>query len=871
MEGFKAQATLEFIVQYSSELIILAAAVAAVYLISIPSGQQTLGNSPSYCYITPNLNCYQLIVTSNAVATSITVFFTNNIGKSIYLPSNSLYVAPTAASSFTAGTCNTTVLKSGKSASCTVSLQNFKISTGIQIEPSFFVSYKVCNDASCSNPNTLQTINTSGSATSFAVTSTISTSTTSTTTTSSTTSTTSTTTILPQLTVYASASSGVIFLGSSSTLTATASGGVSPYTYNWYEEAPGLSSYTAIPGATSTSYIFQAPYQDGTYSFIASATDSESPAHTSNSLPVNVIVKSGGTYAYVVDTVSNNVSIVDTSTNTVVGTIPKSQKPVSLNGFEDVAVAPSGTYAYTTNFLPNNVSIIDTATNTVVGQINSANFDGPTGVAFAPSGTYAYVENYNANTTTIISTATNSVVGQITGLAYPMFVAFAPSGTYAYVTDYNSTNVTIISTATNSVTGNIVGMSYNGTVGAEGIAFAPNGTYAYVVYSNIDNVSIIDTATNSIDVISVNPEAPAQNGYGTVGFNYPVGVAFSPSGTYAYISNSGSNNIVIVNTITTFITNSINSTEPLNSTNVTGILNDPMGIAFAPNGTYAYVSNYGSGALSVINTATNTVLNSIPQSVTPFYEPTGVAFSPSGTYAYIANTANILIVNTATNTVTGAINSGLGIPTRTLVLDVAFAPNGTYAYATSYPAHNISIINTATNSVTGHISFGANYPVAVAFSPSGTYAYATDVNSSSSSGPGYSHDNVIIINTATNTITGLIKGNFDNPQGVAFAPNGAYAYVVNLVSGIGAPNVSIINTATNSVTGAINSNSLFNSLGVAFAPNGAYAYVTNAYSGTAPHTANLYGNMIIINTATNSVTGAINSGFNYPYAVAISP
>ena len=60
--------------------------------------------------------------------------------------------------------------------------------------------------------------------------------------------------------------------------------------------------------------------------------------------------------------VSNNVSVIDTATNTVIGApIPVGTSPVG------VAVNPSGTQVYVANMGSNNVSVIDTATNAVIG------------------------------------------------------------------------------------------------------------------------------------------------------------------------------------------------------------------------------------------------------------------------------------------------------------------------------------------------------------------------------------------------------------------------------------------------------------------------------------------------------------------------
>ena len=83
-----------------------------------------------------------------------------------------------------------------------------------------------------------------------------------------------------------------------------------------------------------------------------------------------------------------------------------------------------------------------------------------------------------------------------------------------------------------------------------------------------------------------------------------------------------------------FVTdNTLNLESIVNTINLgTG---HPIGVAFSPSGTYAYVANCGGYCISgpnanimVIDTATNTIANIIP--LGPHYRPSGVAFSPDG-------------------------------------------------------------------------------------------------------------------------------------------------------------------------------------------------------------------------------------------------
>jgi YVTN family beta-propeller protein len=72
-------------------------------------------------------------------------------------------------------------------------------------------------------------------------------------------------------------------------------------------------------------------------------------------------------------------------------------------------------------------------------------------------------------------------------------------------------------------------------------------------------------------------------------------------------------------------------------------------IAITPDGTHAYVVNSSSGTVSVIATATNTVVG-IPVGIAPL----GVATTPDGQHAYVTNDGfgTVSVIATSTNTVT---------------------------------------------------------------------------------------------------------------------------------------------------------------------------------------------------------------------------
>ena len=64
-------------------------------------------------------------------------------------------------------------------------------------------------------------------------------------------------------------------------------------------------------------------------------------------------------FAYVVNQLSDNVSVIDIATDMVVATIPVGDEPST------VAITPDGKKAYVPNYQSLSVSVIDIATNTV--------------------------------------------------------------------------------------------------------------------------------------------------------------------------------------------------------------------------------------------------------------------------------------------------------------------------------------------------------------------------------------------------------------------------------------------------------------------------------------------------------------------------
>jgi YVTN family beta-propeller protein len=82
-------------------------------------------------------------------------------------------------------------------------------------------------------------------------------------------------------------------------------------------------------------------------------------------------------------------------------------------------------------------------------------------------------------------------------------------------------------------------------------------------------------------------------------------------------------------------TNTLTDTIPI-PIGPSDLLNTPRAVVVAPDGKYAYVSDNSSNLVSVINTATNKVVLSIP--VGP--NPIGITITPNGQYVYVADNSD---------------------------------------------------------------------------------------------------------------------------------------------------------------------------------------------------------------------------------------
>jgi YVTN family beta-propeller protein len=285
--------------------------------------------------------------------------------------------------------------------------------------------------------------------------------------------------------------------------------------------------------------------------------------------------------------------------------------------------------------------------------------------------------------------------------------------------------------------------------------------FAYIPNSGNNNVSVIDTATTPPSVVATVLAGTSPHG---------VALVVSGSESFTFITNFGSDNVSVIRTYR----DSSNNNVIFEKVRDIRVGKNPYGIAVDPAGTFAYVTNSGDATVSKIDLGTYSVTATIPVGSNPI----GIVVNPDGSEVYAVNNSSgtVSVIKTADNTI-NTVAVGIN------PFGVAVNPAGTFVYVTNSGGNSLSVINTVDYSVTTKSDFHLATPSGVAVNPSGTLVYITN----------YSSGTVSLFNASSNTITNPNIGVGINPIGVSLSVDGMYTYVVSSFSGT----VAVIDNSTN--------------------------------------------------------------------------
>ena len=338
---------------------------------------------------------------------------------------------------------------------------------------------------------------------------------------------------------------------------------------------------------------------------------------------------------------------------------------------QSIAVDPTGKFAYVANAGCNggatgyvSMYTINPTTGALapIGPpVTSLDYTAES-VTIDPSGKFVYVANagddyssdgsvvsYTINATTEALTSTGAIMGNCPGLCVPESVALDPSGKFAYVPNGGGESNGVAMYTINATTGSLTS---TGMIPVEGFAVSvavhPSGKFAYAA-----NANNTPGMAGNVSMYTINATTGALTSIETVetgtifGEPNPNAMAVDPTGSFAYVANSGSNNVSMYSINTT--------TGILTSLGLIASGTNPLSVAVDPTGKFAYVTNSGSNDVSMYTiNATTGVLTSTGM-VAAGQSPTSIAIHPSGNFAYVTNSGSNDVSIYSIDGVTGAL------------------------------------------------------------------------------------------------------------------------------------------------------------------------------------------------------------------------
>jgi len=315
--------------------------------------------------------------------------------------------------------------------------------------------------------------------------------------------------------------------------------------------------------------------------------------------------------------------------------------------------------------------------------------------------------------------------------------------------------------------------------------------------------------------------------------------ALSAQADLAYVVNGGSSSVSVIDTST----NSVVDTVSVGSSPIQMVINPAGTRAYVTYGVSVYSDygsgySYGDGAVSVIDTSNNSVIATLTLQYN--ISSSALVVNPTGTRLYI------LSYKESMNGYYGRVVSGLvsviDTSSNRVMANIQVPIRNGSLYESTIPCFFIdpsgahlyvddSVIDTVTNS----IEPGLVAPPCGIYNPAGTRLYA-----STTAG-------VSVINTSNNGVIATVGLAY--ARSLAINPAGTRLYAVSGYS------VSVIDTSTNRVTATVGVGSPIN--------------ITVNRSGSHVYVVNDSGDVSVIDTSNNSVVAMIVVG-SHPNKILVN-
>ena len=296
----------------------------------------------------------------------------------------------------------------------------------------------------------------------------------------------------------------------------------------------------------------------------------------------------------------------------------------------------------------------------------------PEDLAINPNTNKVYVAIPETREIQVIDGFTDQVIQKISIGAFPGTIVLNPTTNKIYVASPETDIIYVIDGLTNKITGKIEAGPFVGDMALDTNEFGGLSALLFVTNQGNDSISIIDDAKGKV-VSNIKTRTS------------PFGIGVDTIKNRAYITTNLGVDIIDYNTNL--------------ERNVTGTYHDnivvgyiPTGIIVNSNTSRAYITNSASNTVSVIDTMSNEPLYEIGVGLFPY----SIAFNPINKMIYVSNTGTNTVSLINSTIKKELINSTIGvseIPIDSIAYDVAVNPKTNMVYLANSESQTISTMN----------------------------------------------------------------------------------------------------------------------------------------------------------------------------------
>ena len=300
----------------------------------------------------------------------------------------------------------------------------------------------------------------------------------------------------------------------------------------------------------------------------------------------------GAATLFVTNTKSDSISVIDTNTFEVVGTIPLGRgKP------NRVVFHPEGRWAWVVYDKSHDLGVVDAEARKLVKRVKIGG--NPYNLNFTPDGRHLLVLDWSSDTSNdeviFYDLAAEKIDGRVEVSTWPAHGVFSRDGKRLYVSGETAGDLTVIDVATRTT----VARHVHGGGDAMGLALTADGKTLYAAAGENKAVLKIDTATNKPVAVIALPGIVHES-------------TLTLDGRFLYTTLRKANRIAVVDTATDKVVANIPQKGY------------PDLVTMEPTGRYALVTNRWADLVSVIDVTTHTQVRTIPVGKAPH----GMALRP---------------------------------------------------------------------------------------------------------------------------------------------------------------------------------------------------------------------------------------------------